>query len=154
MGVMSKLGNLIDDAGNYIGQGVSKSWKKNKLNWVKDTLEETAGSKTAEDIARRAKADKLLHSSDIHDTAIDIRNIVGSGTSGAIAGSAGGAVIGGIAGGVDEDETFLGGMAKGAVAGGVLGATAGGITGAVTDNSRLFKGVAEKISTWGAGEGA
>ena len=131
--------------------------------YVGKTVSETAGqkvlSKSSDILANESvKGIRREIAQGINDNASRIGNAVGSGAEGLIIGSAGGAVIGGVAGGVDEDETFIGGAVKGALIGGALGGIGGGISGAVHNNAGLMmntskdvSALAERISKWGVG---
>lgn len=152
MGVMSKLGNFIDDIGNSAGEVVAAKYKTNATQNAKDIIKTYGRKKDFNSVEKTAKARAKLRN--IDEASSNLQNAVGSGVSGAVVGYASGAVIGGIEGGVNEDETFLGGMVKGAVIGGAVGAGAGATMGHFNNSSRLTKGVAEKISSWKAGEGA
>lgn len=57
--------------------------------------------------------------------ALEKHPILTSASSGAFSFGTSGAIIGGIVGGIDEDETFLGGAAKGALIGAGIGAIGG-----------------------------
>lgn len=82
---------------------------------------------------------------------------VATGFEGALAGTAGGAVIGGIVGAVDKDESVLSGMGKGALIGGAGGLAIGTASGALHKNMGLYSNavtdyhkIAENISKAGA----
>ena len=69
-------------------------------------------------------------------------------------------VLGGISGGIDEDETFIGGALKGGLIGAAGGFTVGGASGFAHNNSSLLDNalfdankVSKRISKWKVGMG-
>jgi hypothetical protein len=101
-------------------------------------------------------ASKILkeYSSDLIKAgkALEKHPILASASSGAFSFGTSGAIIGGIVGGIDEDETFLGGAAKGALIGAGIGAIGGvGVaktmstvymdSGKISDFAKLMQGL-------------
>lgn len=163
-GFMKKFGKTLSDAaGNvadavgaglgtldgYIGKTVSEKAGRKIYSKAADILSDEAVQGTSRKIAQN-----LVNGGN----SFRLGNAIGAGTEGLLVGSAGGAVIGGIAGGVDEDETFIGGAVKGALVGGALGGIGGGIGGAIHNNAGLMENisndaisVSKRILKWGVG---
>lgn len=73
--------------------------------------------------------------------------LLGGSAQGAIMGSAGGALIGGISGGIDEDESFIGGALKGGLIGGTLGGIGGGASGYFNSSGKVLSNTVENIGS-------
>lgn len=149
-------GNAADAVGaglgaldGSIGKTVSEKAGRKIYSKAADILSDEAVQGTSRKIAQN-----LVNGGN----SFRLGNAIGAGTEGLLVGSAGGAVIGGIAGGVDEDDTFLGGAVKGALIGGSLGGIGGGIGGAIHNNAGLMENISNDaisisnhISKWAVG---
>lgn len=74
-------------------------------------------------------------------------NAIGKAAQEAIIGSAGGALVGGVAGGIDEDDTFIGGALKGGLIGGAVGGIGGGVSGYFNNNAKLFANTTANVNS-------
>lgn len=143
------LGTLDGSIGKTVSEKASKKIFSKASNIIDGNFPEFP------EVSVRARiAEKFAN----EDNAIRLGNAIGAGTEGLLVGSAGGAVIGGIAGGVNEDETFIGGAVKGALVGGALGGIGGGIGGAIHNNAGLMENISNdaisisnRISKWAVG---
>jgi hypothetical protein len=62
-------------------------------------------------------------------------------------GSAGGALVGGVAGGIDEDDTFIGGALKGGLIGGAVGGIGGGASGYFNNSAKILSNTTANVNS-------
>ena len=134
---MGTIGKKASDVGDAILGGIGKVEART------DILGDTVGSKlysTSSNILfdEGIQGVRRKAALGVNRNAFRAGNAVGGGAEGLLFGAAGGAVIGGVSGGIDEDESFLGGMGKGALLGGGVGFAAGATSAYVHNNSGLL----------------
>lgn len=139
------LGTLDGSIGKTVSESVGKKIYSKAADILSDESVQGTSRKIAQGLVNGGNSFRL-------------GNAIGAGTEGLLVGSAGGAVVGGIAGGVDEDDTFIGGAVKGALLGGALGGIGGGIGGAIHNNAGLMENISndaisisKRISEWAVG---
>ena len=161
--MMGTVGKTAKTVGNTVLDGAMKG--VNQIESRTDLLGDAVGRKII------SKTGDVLFDESVqgfgrkaaqfaNNNAVRIGHAVGGGAEGLIVGAAGGALVGGVSGGIDKDETFLGGMGKGALAGAGIGFAASATSAYVHNSSGLLTNalndhevIAARIAKWKANMG-
>lgn len=148
----TNIADKIDNFGQNISNRYSKGAKLEQVNLIND-IKRANPEMTTSKILKDLKSGEGILSGIYNENAENIAqavhkgNILGGSAQGALMGSAGGALIGGVAGGIDEDESFIGGALKGGLIGGTLGGIGGGVSGHFNNSAKILSNTVENVGS-------